>query len=208
MTDVDLCERDPSGAEAVNCTGVRNLVSTGIRLLTVSTDQVFDGDGHGEFLETDPVNPVNEYARSKLGGERIALSRSGNAVVRTAWLYGGQEGMIPRFWDMLISGESVRAVTDQTSSITWAGDLAREIASIARIGGAGIFHRVNRGALSPFDIASRLRELAGRGTVTQVTWEELGVDAERQRYSVLGTGRGQLLPDAWDAVERWMEGHV
>lgn len=208
MTDVDLCEHDPSGAMSLNFRGVLNLAATGIRLVTVSTDQVFDGKSMSPMLEDARTNPVNEYAKSKREGEVAALSGDGNVVVRTSWLFGRGKGMVPRFWEGLIRGDSVKAVTDQTSSVTCAADLAKEIVSIARSSESGIFHRVNRGALTPFDIATGLRELANRGTVIPVTWEELGVDAPRPLFSVLGTGRGQLLPDAWDAVERWIEEHV
>jgi dTDP-4-dehydrorhamnose reductase len=207
MTDVDLCERNPSGARMLNSTGVLNLVATGIRLLTVSTDQVFDGKGPDPILENTQTNPANEYAKSKREGEVAALSSDGNAVIRTSWLFGRDKGMVPRFWEALIRGETVRAVTDQTSSITCVADLAKEIVSIARSGESGIFHRVNRSALTPFDVASGLRKLADRGKVIPVRWEEIGVDARRPVFSVLGTRRGQLLPSAWNAVERWIEEH-
>jgi dTDP-4-dehydrorhamnose reductase len=210
MTDVDGCERDPLGALSLHGTGVANLTGTGVRLVTVSTDQVFDSDSPEPLLEdASPAGPpVNEYARSKLAGERIALGVPGNAVVRTSWLFGRDRGMVPGFWRELSKGGTVRAVSDQTSSITYARDLAASIAAIARNGGTGIFHRVNRGALSPLDVARRLREMAGCGEVLPVTWADLALDAPRPRCSVLGTSRGDPLPDAWDAVERWMRKNV
>jgi dTDP-4-dehydrorhamnose reductase len=210
MTDVDGCERDQPGAMSLHAAGVGNLVRTGLRLVTVSTDQVFDSGSPDPLFEDDPPAgpPVNAYARSKLAGERIALGVPGNAVVRTSWLFGRDRGMVPGFWRELSKGGTVRAVSDQISSITYARDLAASIAAIARSGGTGIFHRVNRGAVSPLEVAWKLREIAGRGEVLPVTWADLALDAPRPRCSVLGTSRGDSLPEAWNAVERWMRENV
>ena len=70
MTDVDGCERDQPGAMSLHAAGVGNLVRTGLRLVTVSTDQVFDSGSPDPLFEDDPPAgpPVNAYARSKLAG--------------------------------------------------------------------------------------------------------------------------------------------
>ncbi len=205
LSDVDLCERNPSLAMEVNSYGVSLLASTGVSLLTISTDHVFNRTDCLPILEDEQVDPVNEYARSKISGEKAVLAGASNVVVRTSWLYGGCSGLVPAFWKKFETNQEVMAVTDQTSSLTYAPDLADAIVTIVRNGESGIFHLVNQGAMTPFSIAEGLSRILGKGRITPVTWRELGVDAPRPACSVLGTGRGILLPPAWDAVERWME---
>lgn len=208
LSDVDLCERNPSLAMEVNSYGVSYLASTGVPLLTVSTDHVFNRPDSRPILEDEQVDPVNEYARSKLSGEKVVLAGAGNVVVRTSWLYGGCKGLIPVFWERFETNREVTAVTDQTSSPTYAPDLADAIVTIVRNGESGIFHLVNQGAMTPFGIAEGLSRILGKGRIIPTTWRELGVDAPRPACSVLGTGRGILLPPVWDSVERWVEDNV
>ena len=77
LADVDRAEREPAAAEALNATVVRNLIrarpEVGFRLVHISTDYVFDGR-QGDYRESDPTGPVNEYGRSKLRGEAAAAS--------------------------------------------------------------------------------------------------------------------------------------
>jgi dTDP-4-dehydrorhamnose reductase len=71
ITDVDYCEQNPEAAERVHHYGVRNLAVSGVRLVSVSTDQVFN-DGRGLYIpESHPAEPVNVYAASKLRGRFI-----------------------------------------------------------------------------------------------------------------------------------------
>src|SRR3989441_397213 len=75
-TDVDGCEREPEIAFAVNAQGTRRVAEgaakANARLIYISTDYVFDGKKTEPYTERNPVNPLNVYGRSKLGGEEEA----------------------------------------------------------------------------------------------------------------------------------------
>jgi len=92
-TDVDLCEKDPGLAEAINTTGTALLAEgakeIGALLCYVSTDYVFDGKGKTPYREEDLPGPVSVYARSKLAGEKAVQSRLfAHYIIRTSWLFG------------------------------------------------------------------------------------------------------------------------
>ena len=92
MTNVDDCERFPEKAFAVNGLGTENVAMAareiGAKLVYVSTDYVFDGKKQGAYSEGDAVNPLNNYARSKLRGELGARIAGNWAVARVSVLYG------------------------------------------------------------------------------------------------------------------------
>jgi len=152
-TDVDGCERDPAMCIRVNRDAVRAMAETGIPLVQISTDYVFDGQA-GPYGEDDPVNPLSVYGRIKLESESIALAGSpANLVVRTMWVWGTGNGAKKSFTDFvresLEAGNPVRAVTDQVGNPTLADDLARAIWALISRGHSGIYHaaggaRVNR----------------------------------------------------------------
>src|SRR5512139_2568215 len=93
MTDVDGAARDPDLAYRVNALGTRNVAvageAIGAALLTISTNEVFDGAKNEPYLEFDSTNPINPYARSKLAAEQFVRDLTTRFyLVRTAWLYG------------------------------------------------------------------------------------------------------------------------
>ena len=204
LTDVDMCQRKPELAMSVHRDGVANLVRTGRRLLTISTDHVFTGKkGQKEpFLEGDETAPCNLYGESKLLGESEALVDPRNIVIRTSWLYSAASGMIPLLWKALSESGEVPGVIDQVSCLTYAPDLAEAVIDIIRLGGSGLYHLVNSPGVTPAEVALRLSEFAG-GNVKDITWADLELDAPRPVYSELATSRGTDMPAVWNAIERW-----
>jgi dTDP-4-dehydrorhamnose reductase len=90
-TAVDAAESDEATSRAVNALAVGELAAAcaeaGSRLVTFSTDYVFDGTKPTGYVESDTPNPLNAYGRTKPEGERLALARHPQVlVVRTSWL--------------------------------------------------------------------------------------------------------------------------
>jgi len=87
LTDVDACEKDPAAANTINARAVGLIAEAcgrgNIRLVHISTDHFFTGDGDRKHDENATVQLVNEYARSKYAGERLALALPDALAVRT-----------------------------------------------------------------------------------------------------------------------------
>ena len=128
-TAVDKAESDAVLAEKINVDGPRHLAETGVPLLQVSTDYVFDGTGHRPYTESDEANPQSVYGVTKLAGERAALEKaSGCFVVRTAWLYSTfGNNFVKTMRRLGAERDSLNVVFDQIGSPTYARDLAEAI---------------------------------------------------------------------------------
>lgn len=180
--NVDKAEKEEKElAYAINVTGVVNLAKLAkqkhTRLVHISTDYVFDGEKEGEYEETDPVNPINEYGRTKCEGEMKLLELYPTAVsVRTASLYGaGKEGLVSGIVKALQTQDEVRHISDQTSSPTNTYDLARALFDIRDQ--SGIFHFTNKGSVSRVGLVQEIKCLL----------EEKGVFVKCNR--IVGTTR-------------------
>jgi dTDP-4-dehydrorhamnose reductase len=164
-TDVDGCEGDPERAMLINADGARNIVRAAGDALVVqiSTDYVFDGLAKKAYVETDPVNPVSEYGRSKLEGERaVAAEAQRWAVVRSAWLYGtGTKNFVAAILRAARTRDRLQVVDDQVGSPTSTPDLAAALVTLIERGSGGVLHGVNAGTCSRWEFARAAFEFAG-----------------------------------------------
>jgi dTDP-4-dehydrorhamnose reductase len=146
MTNVDACQRDPERAFAVNALGVRHLAVAsarrGAHLVHVSTDYVFDGEATRPYDEWDPVHPLSEYGRSKLGGEQEVEQHAASwATVRTSWVFGRRgTDLVSWAFGAFDRGELDGVLADQVSVPTYAPDLAELLARFAVERRPGLFH--------------------------------------------------------------------
>ena len=129
-TDIDRCEREPEWARAVNVEGTgrvaRAAVAAGAKLVVISTDSVFSGEGR-RWRESDPPAPQNVYARSKLDAERLALEIAPDALVARTVIYGwnAQSKTSLAEWALqrLEAGQRVPGFSDAFFSPMLANDL-------------------------------------------------------------------------------------
>jgi len=171
LTNVDQCAQDPELALKVNGLGTHNVALACLRcdaaLLTVSSNEVFDGKKGAPYYEYEPCNPINPYGRSKLAAEVYTqLHLTKFYIVRTAWMYA-PDGK--NFLHAILRGADkygkLRVVCDEISSPTYAPDLAEAIAQLIRTEQYGIYHFTNEGVCSRYEFARHILDLAGRGDV-------------------------------------------
>ncbi|KQQ29111.1 NAD(P)-dependent oxidoreductase [Frondihabitans sp. Leaf304] len=202
-TKVDDAETHEDEALLVNGTAVELLAEAtathGAKLVTVSTDYVFDGQATEPYAETTPLDPLNAYGRTKAAGEiaALAVNPAGAYVVRTAWLYG-QHG--PNFAATMLrlaaSHDTVTVVNDQVGQPTWTSDLAAQLVALVDADApAGIYHGTNSGRASWFDFARAVFSEAGLDPERVLPTDSAAFvrPAPRPAFSVLGH-------DAWAAA--------
>ncbi len=204
-TDVDGIEREPRRGELGNAVATRNVAAAarnaGAYLLAVSTDMVFPGDGGAPYDESAATGPISAYGASKLTAEHAVLEGdSGFGVARTAWLYGGAGKHFPRtVLSVLRDRGSIDVVDDEWGSPTFAGDLAIALLAVAATRGAGIFHLVNAGRASRYELARETAQLAGfdpqvvRPISTAAFLERFPLPARRPPDSTLQNRRAAAI---------------
>lgn len=204
-TDVDGAEKEEAAAFAANADAPRFLAAAlaarGAHLVAVSTDFVFSGTGGAPFAEDAPPDPVSAYGQTKRAGEVAVLAANpGFAVARTAWLYGGPGKHFPRtVLNVLRTRGTMEVVADEAGSPTFAGDLAEALVALAATGAGGIFHLVNEGRATRYELAREVAALAGldpdavRPTTTAEFLAKYPLPAKRPAESELRNLRAAAL---------------
>ena len=190
-TAVDACEKEEDLAFRINAIGPRNLsiaaTETGAKMMHVSTDYVFDGNGTRPYRETDPTGPQGAYGRTKLAGEDFVREFSDrHFIVRTAWLYGDGKNFVKTMLRLSETNDKVRVVMDQVGSPTSADELAKAIAYLLPTENYGLFHGTCEGDCSWAQFTEEIFRLAGKNTIVEaITSEEYAAAAKRPAYSIL-----------------------
>ena len=204
-TAVDRAEREPEQAWAVNCTGAghvaRACAASGVPLLHLSTDYVFDGAKQAAYREEDTVNPLGEYGASKEAGERaVREAAPRHLILRTQWVYGVKGANFVR--TMLRLGaerESLSVVADQWGSPTAAADIATALVALAEriAAGAeawGTYHYAGAGVTTWHGFAEAIFDLAApvlgrRPTIEPIATAQYPTPARRPLNGALDCGK-------------------
>jgi dTDP-4-dehydrorhamnose reductase len=214
-TDVKSAEDDYEMAFNVNVLGVSNIAkatnSLKTRIIQVSTDYVFKGDGCTPISESEDTNPINNYGKTKAEAEKFLLSNHSDRslIVRTAWLYGPFGSNFLK--SILRKGltrpnERLEVVCDQWGQPTSSLDLAETILNLALSNAqSGVFHGTNAGATNWFDFARIAFEHAGLDPtrINPIKSAEMDSKVSRPKYSVLGHDSWGL--SGYEAMRHWEE---
>jgi len=169
-TDVDRAESEPDIAMDVNGLAPGLLAeqakALGAALIHYSTDYVFDGKKGSPYVETDRLNPINVYGRSKLEGERSISQVNGSyLILRTSWVYSlRRESFVTKVLRWSRKKQTVRIVSDQIGSPTWARMLAEITAQVLAKADGSLVHWIkeHRGVY----------HLAGKGAASRLEWAQ------------------------------------
>jgi dTDP-4-dehydrorhamnose reductase len=198
-TAVDAAQTDVEGATLLNATAPALLATAsgrvGARLLHVSTDYVFAGDGTQPYAEDAPTAPRSVYGATKLAGELAVLETLPGTgyVVRTAWLYGATGSNFVRTMVRLAGERDVlEVVDDQLGQPTWAADVADRLVALGEAEAPpGVYHATSSGSTTWFGFARAVFEAYGLDPerVRPTTTDRFPRPAPRPAYSVLGHAR-------------------
>ena len=218
-TAVDKQESDVDLSYKINAIGPRNLAiaatEVGAKLVHVSTDYVFEGNGTRPYIEFDKTGPVSVYGKTKLAGEEFVKQFSDKFfIIRTAWLYGDGKNFVKTMLNLSEKYDEVSVVKDQLGTPTSTVELAKAIAYLMPTENFGTFHGTCEGDTNWADFTEEIFRIAGKKTrVNHVTTNEYLANnpqaAPRPAYSILENYMLKLTTDFsfadWhDAIEVYL----
>lgn len=207
-TAVDLCESDQDRAYRINAIGPKNLATAAsaleAKLIHISTDYVFDGEGDTPYTEDSVTNPQSVYGTTKLAGEEFVKNLCNKYnILRTAWLYGDGKNFVKTMLALAEKQNEVTVVSDQYGSPTSALELAKAITFLIDNDGFGIYHATCEGITTWYEFAVEIFRLAGKDVIVKpIATEDYKSPAKRPKYSVL---ENKKLKEAGYTMKSWQE---
>jgi len=216
-TAVDGAEDNQELCMKVNVTGTRNIASVckelDIKMIYISTDYVFNGEGDNFWKPEDKREPLNVYGDSKYQGELMVESLLEKYfIVRISWVFGENGNNFVRTMLRLAeTRDELNVVNDQVGSPTYTADLAVLLVKMIESEKYGSYHATNEGLCTWCDFAVEIFKQAGvKIQVNPVTSDAFPVKAKRPHNSRMDKSKlikegFPLLPTWQDALNRYLE---
>ena len=215
-TAVDKAESEAELALTVNGLGTRYIAAAcrevGAKLLFISTDYVFGGDGKTPYEVDGEKTPVNTYGRSKLLGEdAVAAMLEKYFVVRISWVFGiNGKNFVKTMLNLADKNKKLRVIDDQVGSPTYTADLAPLLCDMVQTEKYGFYHATNEGFCSWAEFAEEIFKQAGKkvevekiATVDYPTPAKRPFNSRLSKKSLDDAGF-KRLPSWQSAVERFL----
>lgn len=215
-TAVDAAEENRDVCMRVNAEGTENIAKVcknlDIKMIYISTDYVFDGEGNRAWEPDDERHPLNVYGESKYQGE-LAVEKylEKYYIVRIAWVFGvNGKNFIKTMLNLAKNHTEINVVNDQIGSPTYTFDLARLLVDMVETDKYGHYHATNEGLCTWYEFAKEIFAQAGKKiTVYPVTSDEFPAKAKRPHNSrmdktKLAENGFSLLPTWQDALKRYL----
>lgn len=215
-TAVDAAEENEELCRRVNAEGPGNIARVckelDIKMIQISTDYVFSGEGIRFWKPEDVCEPQSVYGRTKYEGE-LAVQEILDKyfIVRIAWVFGiNGKNFVKTMLNLAKTHDTIRVVNDQFGSPTYTYDLAKLLADMVVTDKYGIYHATNEGTCSWYDFACAIfREAGVDVNVIPVTTAEYAAKAKRPANSRMDnnklTENGFAKLPAWqDALKRYV----
>jgi dTDP-4-dehydrorhamnose reductase len=204
-TAVDKAESEKELAFQVNGEAVGVLAAVckehDTKIIHISTDYVFNGQGTYPYTENFPTDPINVYGASKLEGEKQAIQLNPDCIIiRTSWVYSSfGKNFVKTMMRLMNEKDEVKVINDQVGSPTYAADLAEVILKIIGDGpltidkwAPGIYNFSNEGIITWYEFAVAIKEMINCPCdVKPIITSEYPTPAKRPAYSVLDKTRIQ-----------------
>lgn len=191
-TAVDKAEDERELCHAVNVLGTRYIAEAckeiDAKMIYISTDYVFDGEGDKPFEVTDKPNPINYYGQTKYEGElEVQKLIDKYFIVRISWVFGSNGNNFVK--TMLRLGkerDEISVVADQVGSPTYTYDLSKLLVEIIETDNYGVYHATNEGYCSWYEFACEIFRQAGMDVkVNPIKTEDYPTRAKRPKNSRL-----------------------
>lgn len=216
-TAVDLAECNEEKCRLVNAVGTENIAAVckelNCKMIYISTDYVFSGDGTRPWKPDDKRAPLNVYGQTKYEGELAVEKLEKSYIVRIAWVFGKNgKNFVKTVLNLADKNDILNFVSDQIGTPTYTFDLARLLADMIESEKYGVYHVTNEGGyISWYDFVVEILNQAGieGKTVNAVTSEQFKAAAKRPYNSrmdkhKLAENGFEPLPEWKDALHRYL----
>ena len=216
-TAVDAAEDNEELCRRVNAQGTENVAKVcqemDLKMMYISTDYVFDGQGTRPWEPDDERDPLNVYGQTKYEGE-LAVEKYVEKffIVRIAWVFGvNGKNFINTMLNLGKTHDKLTVVNDQTGSPTYTYDLARLLADMIQTDKYGRYHATNEGICTWYEFACEIFCQAGMDVeVAPVTSDEYPAKAKRPANSRMSKKKldengFERLPSWQDALKRYLK---
>lgn len=216
-TAVDAAEDNEELCRKVNAEGPQNIANVckalDIKMIYISTDYVFDGQGERPWEPEDERNPLNVYGQTKYEGE-LAVQNTLDKyfIVRIAWVFGvNGKNFIKTMLRLAETHNRLTVVNDQYGSPTYTYDLARLLVDMVLTEKYGVYHATNEGICTWYEFACEIFKQAGVDIeVVPVSAAEYSAKAKRPENSRMNKDKLEAngferLPSWQDALKRYLE---
>ncbi len=210
-TAVDAAEDNVELCRKVNAEGTRNIAKVckalDIKMMYISTDYVFNGEGLRPWEPDDHREPLNVYGLTKYEGE-IAVEQNLEKffIVRIAWVFGvNGKNFIKTMLRLGKERGAVSVVNDQIGSPTYTYDLSKLLVAMIQTDKYGRYHATNEGLCSWYDFACEIFRQAGmyEVKVTPVDSSAFPVKAKRPSNSRLN--KDKLTENGFEKLPAWQD---
>ena len=210
-TAVDRAEEEVELCRRVNAEGTKNVAEVcaelDCKLLYLSTDYIFSGEGERPWEPGDEPDPLNVYGLTKYEGEQEIKSRINKFfIVRISWVFGvNGNNFIKTMLRLGRENGAVRVVDDQIGSPTYTYDLAVLLVDMIETEKYGEYHATNEGVCSWYEFAKEIFAVAGMSEVevTPVSSEEFPVKAKRPKNSRMS--KEELVKNGFNKLPSWQD---
>lgn len=214
-TAVDAAEDNEELCRRVNAGGTENIARVckelNCKLMYISTDYVFNGQGTRPWEPDDERQPLNVYGQTKYEGELAVEGLEKYFIVRIAWVFGvNGKNFIKTMLNLGKTRDTLTVVCDQIGSPTYTYDLARLLADMIETDRYGRYHATNEGLCSWHEFAVEIFRQAGmKVNVIPVTSDQYPAKAKRPANSRMDKSKldaagFQRLPAWQDALGRYL----
>lgn len=215
-TAVDAAEDNVEICRRVNAEGTENIAKVckklDLKMIYISTDYVFDGEGERPWEPDDERHPLNVYGQTKYEGE-LAVEKylEKYFIVRIAWVFGvNGKNFIKTMLKLSETHEELNVVDNQVGSPTYTYDLAVLLVDMVESDKYGRYHATNEGLCTWYEFAKEIFRQAGvEVKVNPVTSDMFPAKAKRPKNSrmskeKLDANGFHRLPTWQDALERYL----
>lgn len=194
--NVDKAETEKELCYSINAIAPLNLSKLCkkyyLKLITFSSDFVFNGEQNYPYTEADKTNPLNYYGKSKSEGESLILNEYNNIfMIRTSWVFGLGNNFINNVINQSKTKTELKIVTDQVSSPTYSNDLAYFSWEIAKTNNFGLYHVSGGESCSKYELAKYVLNKINQKNVIlkEALSTEFNSPAKRPKYSKLDNSK-------------------